>query len=359
MTITLTGVSALAAILFLAVVYLLKNPEKADKWNNIAGRLIFWSKETREKRLISSSLDYRITSAAKQINRESDGILPFGLRIKWRKPEEASSYVDNDEVVVVLHKDDNADKNIVEACIAYIPNALLPKSRNSVDSTLLYSMDNYLTSKILSQGNYTSAYNYFCRSILDELRTSNTSFNSYFEALGHLDSVGLFTRVLLEEFKVLGDLLYGTLEQSAYKDETAQFLRFLDTLATRKRGDDTTPLFFPGRKIRIGIVLFAKQETLTAIGTEAYIRRIHNDFKMGAQRIFLFSYAHKVDSLQYDSDGFIVGVRKRNDFGSLDIMESKCQDLECLKLLKKELYYPKDSAGKARTAKYYLYECIR
>ena len=105
-------------------------------------------------------------------------------------------------------------------------------------------------------------------------------------------------------------------------------------------------------------MLFAKSETLTSVGTEAYIRRIHTDFKKGAQRIFLFSYAQKKDEIQYDQNGFVVGFRKRNDFRSLDIIESKCKQLPYLHLLKKELYYPKDSAGKVRTAKYYLYECL-
>lgn len=199
MTISITGVSAFAVILILIIVYFLKNPEKVDKWSNILGRLNFWNKERRERHLISTSLDYRVTAAAKAINSEAEGILPFGLRIKWKKPEEATSYVENNEVIVVLHKDDNADKNIVEACLAYIPKALIPKSRNAVDPTLMHSMDNYLTSKILSQGNYTSAYNYYSKNILDDLRTSNSSFNALFEAVGHLDSVGLFTRVLLEE----------------------------------------------------------------------------------------------------------------------------------------------------------------
>jgi hypothetical protein len=358
MTVTITGISAFAVLFLLSVIYLVKNPEKADQWNNIITRLNFWNKERRERKLISTSLDYRITAAAKQINKEADGILPFGLRIKWKSPEEATAYVQNNEVIVVLRKSDDLDKNIVDACMAYVPKALIPKARNTIDATLLDSMDLYLTSRILSQGNYSSAYNYFSKNILDELRTNSTAFNSLFEAVGSLDSVGLYTRVLLEEFKRLGDQLYGTLEESQYKAETVDFLKFLARIATRQPGDDTTPLFFSGRKIRIGIVLFAKRDTLTISGVEAYVRRIYSDYKKGSQRIFLFSYAQKTDEIQYDHDGFVVGVRKMADFRSLDLMEQKCRELMYLRLLKKEVYYPKDSTGKSRTAKYYAYECI-
>jgi len=359
MTITLTGVSAIAVIAVSCLIYIIKNPEKADKWNNIIVRLNIWNRERRERRLISTSLDYRITAAARRINKEAEGILPFGLRIKWKDPGQAKAYVDNEDVIVVLHKEDDIDKNIVEACLAFIPKALLPKARNVVDATLLHSIDHYLTSKILTQGNYSSAYNYYVMTVLDDLRTRNTSFNTLFEAVGHLDEVGFFTRVLLHEFKRLGDLLYGSLEETQHRAETVAFVEFLLRIATRQPGDDSAPLLFTGQRISIGIVLFAKRDTITTAGTEAYIRRIYSDFKRGAQRIFLFSYSQRSDEVQYDREGYVVGIRKIADFRSLDIMELKCRQLNYLKLIKKELYHAKDTTGRSRTAKYYAYECIR
>jgi hypothetical protein len=156
--------SVLGLIIFILIslfVYIAKNPEKVDKWAYIYNKYKLKKDENSEKRVISKNLDYKISSIAKQINKEAQGILPFGLRIQWRKPEEVESYVQNDEVVVVMKKQDNCDKNIVEACMAFVPKALVPKSRNCIDPITLKTMDHYMVRKILSNGTYDSAYSYF------------------------------------------------------------------------------------------------------------------------------------------------------------------------------------------------------
>ncbi len=341
------------------ILYFLKNPEAVDKWSCLLNRFIFWSKETRERRLISSTLDYKISSAAKRINNEAEGILPFGIRIKWRTPEEVMSYVQKNQVIVVLRKSDDLDKNIVEACMAYIPKALLHRSRNIVDQGLLDSIDHYVTQKILSSGEYDSAYNFFVKNILDDRMTDSTSFARHYASVGKIDAIGFFTRVLLEEFRRLGEQLYGTLEEINYRDETKRFLGFLRQLASRKPGDDTTPLFFTGKRIKVGIILFARYETLTYRGIDAYLKRIQTDYNRGANRIFLFSYAQRVDKIVHDDQGFVVDVRRRTNFKSLEQIERECKKLDFLRLLKKEKYHTRDVTGKFRSAKYYVYECIR
>jgi hypothetical protein len=57
-----------------------------------------------KKKLISKNLDYKITIAVKRINKEASGILPFGIRIKWKNTNEISSYVQSDNIIVILKK---------------------------------------------------------------------------------------------------------------------------------------------------------------------------------------------------------------------------------------------------------------
>ena len=111
--------------------------------------------------------------------------------------------------------------------MAFVPQALIPKSRNAIDTELLNSIDHYVVKKILTEGNYDSAYNYFLRNILEERLERDDSFSSRFEAITHIDEIGFFTRILLEEFRRLGNLLYGTREETAYCEETVEFVNFL------------------------------------------------------------------------------------------------------------------------------------
>jgi hypothetical protein len=346
-------------VLLGVIIYLLKNPEKVDQWNHIITKLFEWRRQKREKQLISTSLDYRITSVARKINSEAEGILPFGIRIKWKNPDEVSSYVKQGNVVVVLKKHDDLDRNIIEACMAYVPQGLLPKSRNSIDKEVLESIDHYVVRKILSDGNYTSAYNYFVRTVLDEKLTSDTEFYKWFEDMSRIDAIGFFTRVLLEEFRRLGDQLYGTLEEENYRKETKDFVEFLRKFYLRTPGDDTTKLAFLGEKIHIGIVLISKKKTWDIAGTDAYIKRIDKYRSLGVSRIFLFSYAHEKDSSIVDSEGFVISVRKERDFGQMIGVEKKCRSIDYLHMLRSQRFVSRVVSGKKRLARYCLFEVTK
>ncbi len=130
------------AVLLFAILSIIKNPEKVDKWSYLFNKLKLFKDEKTEKRIISRNIDYKITSVSKRINAQAQGILPFGVRIKWRNSDEVESYVENGEVIVVLKKEDNCDKNIVDTCLAFVPKALLPKSRNCIEPNILKSIDN-------------------------------------------------------------------------------------------------------------------------------------------------------------------------------------------------------------------------
>lgn len=335
------------------VIYVLKNPEIIDKWSHLFYKYIYWRKDVKEKRIISSNLDYKITHVAKKINKEADGIIPFGIRIKWKNPEEVTAYVQNNDVVVVLKKGEDSDKNVIEACCAYVPKALLPKSRNIISPKLLKSIDQYVIKKILSDGNYDSAYNFFIRNIFTEVVESDEELKEYIDDIGNLDSIGFFTRVLLEEFRRLGLQLFGTNEEQNFRNETIKFLNFLNNFYHRKAGD-RTELDFQGEKIKVSIGLVAKRSTLDKFGLSNHIKKINEKYRKGMQRIFIFSYAHLFE--QEDDHS---GNGHRNEFYALSQLEKECRSLNFIRLIKKQKYISKDNQGRTRTAKYILYEIVQ
>ncbi len=353
--------SILIVIIFILlgiIVYFLKNPEKVDKWSYLINKFLLWRTERREKKIISKGLDYRISSVAKKINNEANGIIPFGVRIHWKNVEEISTFVQKNNVIIVLKKEDNSDKNIIDACMAFVPQAVLPKARNVIRNDLINSIDYYLIKKILMSGNYDSAYNFFVKNVLDKNHLVDRQLKTTMNDLSNLDSIGFFTRVLLEEYRKLGNLTYGTSEEYRYKSETYDFFRFLKNLSQRSPGDDKPPLIFNGKRIKIAIIFVAKKATLMSWGVDAHLNRIKEDCRLGVQRIFVFSYAQSINEVIKSEEGYAISVKKRKSFIPLSQIERRCKDLNCIRLVKKQMYKTFDTTGRKRTAKFLLYEVI-
>ena len=345
-------------ILISFIIYILKNPEKLDKWSYLYNKLKINKSENSEKKVISKNIDYKITSIAKKINNEAQGIIPFGIRIKWRDTNEIDSYVKNNNVIVVLKKEDNCDKNIVETCIAFVPKALLPKSRNCIDSKTLKSIDNYMVKSILNSGTYDSAYNYFMTNFFNQFIQSDDDIENNIKTIDKLNEIGFFTRILLEEYRRVGIKLYGTNEEQTFHQESKDFLEFLKKLSNRKTGE-YSQLVFTGQRIKIALTYVAKKATYYKGGLKPYLDRIDKNIKQGVQRIFVLSYAQSYDEIITNSDGYVKGTRSKKDFRTLNLLEAAIRRREDLKLIKKQKYHSKDIHGNSRSAKYILYEVIR
>lgn len=338
-------------------VYILKNPEKLDKWIYLYNRYSIHKTEKKERKIISSNLDYKISTMAKQVNKEAEGIIPFGLRIKWADLN-ADSYVEKNEVIVVLKREDNNDQNIINACGAFIPKALLPKSRNIIDATILKTLDTYFIKKVLNQGNYDSAYNYFMENIFNPFCSESEENNKLVQIYSGLDEIGFLTRVLLEEFRRVGAKLYGTMEEGSFIEESKAFLKFIKSFTERRPGD-LTKLYFDGDRIKIAIIFIAKMSTIRHEGVVSYVSRMRRHVQeYNVQRVFVFSYSQRYDEFVEDSEGYIVGIKKGNEFVNINSFEDLCKQEKYVRQTRKQVYYSKDANGKVRKSKYLLYEAV-
>jgi hypothetical protein len=341
------------------VAYIIKNPEKLDKWIYLVSKYTLWKNERTERKIISSNLDYKVSTITKMVNKEAEGIIPFGLRIKWTNIESDDAFVQNGNVIIVLKKEDNNDKNIVRACTAFVPKALLPKSRNSIDITLLNSLDKYFIKRILSQGNYDSAYNYFMQNIFTPFCAESEDNLSLLSTYSKLDDIGFLTRILLEEFRRVGAKLYGTMDEPRFLDESRAFFQFLKAFTERHPGD-LTKLYFDGQMVKLAIILIAKRATLEHQGVVSYVNRLRKQVtEFGLNRVFVFSYSQRYDEVIEDDSGYVVGIRKRNEFVNLNSFEMLCKSETCVRLIKKQNYLSTDVAGNRRKSRYLLYEAIR
>lgn len=340
------------------VLYILKNPEVVDKWSYLYNKYLAFRTEKREKNIVSKNVDYKITAITKRINKESDGIIPFGLRIKWCDISKVDSYIQKSDVIVVLKKEDNCDKNIIDICRAFVPKATLPKSRNCVEKKVLEAVDTFMIKSILNNGDYSSAYNYYLNNYYNPTLQNDKLLEKYLTIINDINNIGFFTRILLAEYRRVGNKLYGTNEEEAFHEESIDFFKFLECLSKRKPGDNT-PLIFLGNRIKIGLIYVAKRMTYNAFGSESYVKRVEKDIDQGAQRIFILSYSQFYDMTIEDGSGYVLWTKHKKEFIILNSVEKKLKANNKLKLIHKQKYKTFDVTGHKRYAKYLVYEVIR
>jgi hypothetical protein len=316
--------SVVLGILYSAF-YVARNPEVIDKWSFLYYKYIGILEKRRKRKIVSSELSFRITKAAKEFNKESDGILPFGVRIKWLNDTESQVSVQNEEVILVLKESENCDKNIVDALMLFTPKALLPKARNSCDPKILHSIDVFTIKKMLGSGKYTSAYNYFLSNIIESKIACDEISRDDLDTLQLSDEKGFYSRILLEEFRLLGESIYNTYEEDKFIEETQLFFKFVKDLVRREKGDDKTPLLFVEGKIKIGILFVAKFETIKKYGIEAYIIRIKKDFDAGAERVYVMGHSIFEEEYELGTEGQILKIRGNHSFKYLDEIERKLE----------------------------------
>lgn len=321
-----TGIVGTCIILVIKLlVYIAKNPDIVLKWSEVYYKYIGFHEKNRQKKIVSSELDYRITRIANIMNKESDGILPFGLKIKWIKDDKNNNTaaVANDQIILVLKETPDTDKNIVDACMLFTPKAFLPKVRHSCDQNILHHLDMYTIKKMLSLGRYTSAYNYFMQQIINCGIADGTINKDDIDTLQLGDEKGLYSRILLNELRLLGDCVFATIEEAKYNNDTIEFYNFMKAIINRRPGENTRLLFI-GLKIKVGIIFVAKKSTLESYyGLDSYIHRVDLDFQNGAERVYMMGYKMYQEECEVDIDGYVINVVKHASFEYLEEIERK------------------------------------
>lgn len=331
--------SVIIISILLLIRYIIIHPQIVDHWSELYYKYIgFWEKD-RSRKIVSSELSYRITNLAKELNIQSDGIIPFGLRIRWTNTEEVSSSVQNDDVILVLKESSNSDKNIVDSIMHFTSQALLPKGRYSIKSDLLNLLDIYSVKKMLFTGNYSSAYNYFLKNVLEKKIETNEINEEKIKGIQKSDEKGFYARVLLEELKLFSEKYFGTSEENDHLEETMNYFEYIYAIATRKSGDDTTRLLFIGETIKIGIVFVAKKDTLDSYyGLDSYIHRIQIDFEKGATKVYIFAHALIIEECETDKEGYVIDVHRKASFQYMDYIEKILLENKNYRVIKAETF---------------------
>lgn len=267
--------------------WVLDNPDKARAlWGTVAG-WFGWFSQAAKRKQVAADIESVVLAVRKEAEALAPGILPFELQVKWVLPGSVSaeSFRENDKVVVRLRHHQERAKNLVAAAVYYAEHCIPNHIERCLSHVWREPVQLTVASKMLAKGGRDS-FDEFHSSVLEPRFLSNDYLQPRCVALQSIDHCGFFTRILLFEIHQLG--LKHSLDTPAVSvlQETGAFIDFLTNVAERREGEDVE-LAFNRENLKVGIVLVARPENLTAYGLAPYVNRFDVLCKGGVRSIYL------------------------------------------------------------------------
>ena len=297
--------------IFIAViVYLLLNPEKVEKWGSLFLKLFAYVSVRAEKRHIGLDIQSTVNLFQKQINREVEGLLPYGIKIEWVGEDVTpESFLAEGKVIIRLGHHKNRDENVIRVISEYIAQALVPEIKHHLCEEIRRAIDFTLVRKVLNK--IPSALNRFYETRYKPEVEEKPVIEEFCKMLEEIDRAGWFTRIFLRELKEAGIELKDRFPDENVNEEVVGFLRFLHRIVT-KRQDESVPLLFLGKLIKTSIALIARPE---AVDLEPHKKRIRDNVLRGVRSFYLAARGTNVELVKFLANGIDnwEGVRRLDE----------------------------------------------
>ena len=273
------------------ILYMIANPLKVEQWHSIFSRLFSWASKKAEKSTVAGDIQYRVSSFVRNFNL--GGILPYGLRIKWVDKDNIESFVEQNEVVVIMKKHDNNARNFIVATSAFFEQGFLPQVRSFIPLDIMSGAELVFQEKLIKKQR-PDAISLFQKEIIDN-KIKNPEINKYYLQFSDIDAGGLFEDIFLEEITFSGHRLEH-IDPKVAKEDVDKFIQLLYDIASRKKGENT-PLDYDGVTIHAWILLIARFETLV-VGHEPYVRRVREATSKKYDTVFLVTRGFNIKFIQ-------------------------------------------------------------
>lgn len=300
----LAALVGVVSVPFLVLLAFLFYPEKLEKWWAIILGLLTHIRTSLHRRKVTHEIQGHVNDFVRRLRKRAPNILPEKLRIEWVEAgEDRSAFLDNDEVVLRMRRDDPHDTNFAHGVYLYVSETLLAKAKRYASPSQRDSLDLYTTSKVLEEER-TSARTRF----VDEYLHPKTSkgkgkVNNYIESYIVIDRANLYFPVLLQELEYLGEKVFGTRRDPEIIKEIDELIEFLKPIAGRKIGEESD-LTYRGSYCKFGLVIVGKPaKLLTSI--EPYEKYIRGQLaSKGIETIYLLARAENKARLEELVDCF-------------------------------------------------------
>ena len=299
----LLGPYQLSELLIIIIIFVLyvaaTKPENFKIYFGFVYHLIALPFKFIRKRAIRFQIEGPTTRALKNISKEIPDIEIPDLVIEWVSEDNLQTKLKEGKAIIKLKFDDDNTRNILKATNIFVRDAFLKHTKPYLHDSFRKALDLIVSKKILLQIK-TNQSNLISQFFEENSGDSDEVFEKC-ERIEEIDDHGLMTRILLRELNNFGEKLVGRLPKNEHKDESEEFLEFINQIATREYDDDT-PLSFLNETLKVGVILVARIETYRTHGLEPYLRRIKLGRANGIESFYLLARSEKVEILQEVAD---------------------------------------------------------
>lgn len=273
------------------IVYILLNPDKSLFWQAKIASLFSWASSKARKKAISSDIRSRVLKISKNISSENNEILPYDLKVEWVKEESRETFLKKNQVIVRMSQKSNPHRNFMYAVTEFVKQGFMPKARKYIDPKLLQASDLTVIRKMLEIG-YHEAIDYFDCELLNPIASADSEIDELLNNIQRIDENGMFMPILINEFSKIGRRIYPERPDECLIAESKEFLRFLNTIASKRPGEDVD-LEFNREYFKVAISLAARDDTLLYRGIRVYINQVLRELNQGIETIYVFGLGQK------------------------------------------------------------------
>jgi len=289
-----TGAGILGTI-FVFFLILLLFPEKIEKWQEIIWGWIdkfglLYNKANKKK--IKHSIQSRVMSFAKILGNNLPDFDPPAVKIEWFDESiNKDAFLEKGEAVLRLRRQDPNNDNVATACMLYVSDILLRKTRRYLSPTQKDSIELFIGYKILHEDE-EAMDSFVDKWLFPGIERGNERIADYFDRYKSIDQTGFFMPIFLQELIYLGNKVFGRKRDDTIIHEVDGALEFLEIYSERIVGERVDRTYFEGEYCRFGIMIIGISINVDEEGHDIYLDHIHNNLiPCGVETIYLIGPA--------------------------------------------------------------------
>lgn len=275
------------------IIYLVfVNPEVLEYWWGRILKLFGFLGVSARKQSIAHDLRSKILQISKSISSQTPETPAFDLKIEWVEAVDRESFLSNNQAIIRMSESRNPHKNLVYAVQEYVSTCLMPKARLYVDAKVRRATDLTVIRKYL-QGAQEHSLIFFNETILQPELQNDPELQELIQQLVRIDHNGMLFPILISEIVRASNRIFPEPATQLFVTESRDFVKFLNDIASRESGDQTS-LEFLGVNFRVGIILAASNDTVMTYGITRHVKHVSIYLQHRVRTIYIFGLGDKI-----------------------------------------------------------------